>query len=122
MMKSGLICGAGLVVACVTAGKSVSAQDRPPHADSVATFPDTPIGRLGRALIEVINSGDSAARTAFLVGHVSDAALEETSIADRATWLARVSEQSGGLEVLGAAGRAPGSAQSWAGSWTAAMS
>ena len=79
------------MLACVTAGNRVSAQDRPPQADSPASFPDTPIGRLGRTLIEVINSGDSAIRTTFLVGQVSEAAIKETSIADRAAWLARVS-------------------------------
>jgi CubicO group peptidase (beta-lactamase class C family) len=31
----------------------------PPHADSLASLPDTSIGRLGQTLIEVINSGDS---------------------------------------------------------------
>jgi CubicO group peptidase (beta-lactamase class C family) len=58
-------------------------------------------------LIEVINSGDSATRTAFLAGHVSEAALAEIPIADRSAWLARVSEQSGGLDVLAATGSQP---------------
>jgi CubicO group peptidase (beta-lactamase class C family) len=106
-MKAGLLCSAVTVVACVAAGTRVSAQVASSHADSLASFPDTPVGKLGRTLIEVINSGDSAARTAFLVGGVSDAALEEISTAERAIWLARVAEQSGGLEVLAATGSQP---------------
>jgi D-alanyl-D-alanine carboxypeptidase len=95
------------MAACAAAGSRVSAQVASPHAASVASFPDTPVGRLGQALIEVINSGDSAARTAFVAGHVSDAALKDVSIAERAVWLGRVAEQSGGLEVLGATGSQP---------------
>jgi CubicO group peptidase (beta-lactamase class C family) len=95
------------VLACATSGSRVSAQVAAPHADSRASFPDTPVGKLGQALIEIINSGDSAARTAFLFGHVSDVAIKEVSIAERAAWLARVSEHSGGLEVLGATGSQP---------------
>lgn len=101
------LCSAVTLVACAAAGNRVSAQVASPDADSVASFPDTPVGKLGRMLIEVINSGDSATRTAFLVGHVSDAAIKEISIAERAAWLARVSEHSGGLEVLGATGGQP---------------
>jgi D-alanyl-D-alanine carboxypeptidase len=106
-MKAGLLCSAVTVVACAASPDCVSAQVAPPHADSSASFPDTPAGKLGRALIEVINTGDSVARTAFLVGQVSDAAIKEISIAERADWLARVSDQSGGLEVLEATGSQP---------------
>jgi D-alanyl-D-alanine carboxypeptidase len=106
-MKAGLLCSAMTVVACAASGNGVFAQVASPHADSLAGFPDTPVGKLGRTLIEVINTGESAARTAFVVGHVSDAAIEEISIAERAHWLGRVSAQSGGLEVLEATGSQP---------------
>jgi D-alanyl-D-alanine carboxypeptidase len=106
-MKAGLLCSAVIVLACAAAGTCVAAQVASPHADSLASFPDTPVGKLGQTLIEVINCGDSAARTAFLIGHVSDAALEEIPTADRAVWLARVAEQSGGLEVRAATGSRP---------------
>ena len=104
---SGLLFSVVAVLACAGSGNRVSAQVAAPHADSRTSFPDTPVGKLGQALIEVINTGDSAARTAFLAGHVSDAAILEISIAERAPWLARVSEQSGGLDVLGATGSQP---------------
>jgi CubicO group peptidase (beta-lactamase class C family) len=106
-MKPGLLCSAVAVVACAAFGNRVSAQVASPRTDSLASFPDTPVGKLGQTLIEIINTGDSATRTAFLVGHVSDAAIKEISIAERAAWLARVSEQSGGLKVLGATGSQP---------------
>jgi D-alanyl-D-alanine carboxypeptidase len=106
-LKAGLLRSAVIVIVCAPSANRVSAQAAPPHADSVASFPNTPVGKLGRTLIEAINSGDSAARTAFVAGHVSDAALEEVPLADRAAWLARVSDQSGRLEVLGATGSQP---------------
>jgi CubicO group peptidase (beta-lactamase class C family) len=106
-MNAGFLCSAVAVVVGATTGAHVSAQTASSHADSVASFPDTPVGKLGQTLIEVINSGDSVARTAFLVGHVSDAALKEVPVAERAIWLARVAEQSGGLEVLNATGSQP---------------
>jgi CubicO group peptidase (beta-lactamase class C family) len=106
-MKAGLLRGVVTVVAWAIAGTRVSAQVASPHPDSLASFPDTPVGKLGHTLIDVINGGDSAARVAFVVGHVSEAALKETPIDERAAWLARVSEQSGGLVVLGANGSQP---------------
>jgi CubicO group peptidase (beta-lactamase class C family) len=96
-----------MIAAALAAGGSLTAQVRAPQTQSSATFPDTPAGRLGRKLIEVVNRGDGPARTAFLTEHVSEAALKEIPLADRAAWLARVSEQSGGLEVLEARGSEP---------------
>ena len=106
-MNAGFLCRAGLLIACVASSNRASGQVTPARADSLASFPDTPIGRLGQGLIDVINRGDSAARTAFLAGHVSEAALKEVPLADRSAWLARVAEQSGGLEVLTASGTQP---------------
>jgi len=94
-------------LACAISVGHISAQAKPPHPDSPAGFPDTPIGKVGHGLIQVINAGDSAARVAFLAAHLSDAALEETPLAERAEWLARVAEQSGGLQVLEAKGDRP---------------
>ena len=105
--SAGRLLGALTLLACAAAGTRLSAQDASPRPDSLAGFPDTPVGKLGQALIEVINSGDSAARTAFVAGHVSKAALEETPLAEPAAWLNRVADQSGGLEVLQATGSQP---------------
>ncbi len=102
-----LLRGALTLAASAAAGTCISAQAAPPGADSTARFPNTPIGKLGQTLIEVINSGDSAARIDFVARHVSQAAITETSIADRAAWLGRVYEESGGLEVLEAIGSDP---------------
>jgi beta-lactamase family protein len=100
------VCSALTLVAGAASVDWISAQARPADLDSVAGFPDTPVGKLGQTLLEVINS-DSTARTAFVVGQVSEAAVKEVSIADRAGWLARVYEESGGLEVLQATGSQP---------------
>ena len=106
-MHAFLLRGAMTLAACAASGACLSAQTPPPRPDSIAGFPNTPIGKLGQALIEVMNSGDSAARSDFVSGHVSEAAIKEASVADRAAWLARVSEESGGLEVLQATGSDP---------------
>jgi CubicO group peptidase (beta-lactamase class C family) len=106
MMKAALL-GAALSLLTGLAPGVLAAQDASAYPDSIAGFPDTPIGTLGRSLIEVINRGDSTARTDFLTRHVSAAALEETPMAERAAWLARVSRQSGGLEVLRTTGGQP---------------
>ena len=107
-MKAGLLRSVVTVVACVYRRHPDLRSSRLPLTPiPLTSFPGTPVGKLGQALIEVINSGDSAARTAFVVGHVSDVALKETPVGERAAWLARVGEQSGGLEVLGATGNQP---------------
>jgi hypothetical protein len=71
-----LLRGSVALAACAASGTYLSAQTHPSRADSIAGFPDTPIGKLGRTLIEVINSGDSTARTDFVAGHVSEAAIK----------------------------------------------
>jgi D-alanyl-D-alanine carboxypeptidase len=93
-------------VLAVVARAGLSAQS-PASAYPGGGFPDTPVGLLGQSLIEVINTGDSAARAAFIADHVSDGALKEIPAIDRAAWLARVAQQSGGLEVLSATGGNP---------------
>ncbi len=107
LLKVALGCTAITLVVCVASGSRVSAQVASPSADSIASFPDTPVGKLGQRLIEVINRGDSATRTAYVVNDVSDAAIKETSIAERVSWLAGISDQSGGLEVLRVTGNQP---------------
>ena len=106
-MNAALHCAVLTLLAGAVPGRYASAQTAPAPADIQAIFPDTPIGQLGRMLIEVINRGDSVARAAFLVDHVSDAAAREMPIAEREAWLARVSRQSGGLQVLSATGSEP---------------
>jgi D-alanyl-D-alanine carboxypeptidase len=99
-----------LAVAVAVAGHwpdTASGQTPTSRPDATVGFPDTPVGRLGAALIETINQGDSAARAAFVAGHVSAEALKANAVPDRVAWLTRVAETSGGLEVLAAAGADP---------------
>src|SRR5215211_1090520 len=70
-MKERSFWTAGMLILCAVPGNRASGQVTPARADSVARFPDTPVGKLGQELIEVINRGDSADRTAFVAGHVS---------------------------------------------------
>jgi D-alanyl-D-alanine carboxypeptidase len=105
-MRSAL-CGALILAACASSRPCLAAQTPPRRADQTAAFPDTPIGRLGEELIQVISSGDSAAQTHFIFNHVSEAAIKETSVADHASWLGRIYQESGGLDVLDAVGDNP---------------
>ena len=101
------LCFALVVVAGEASCAAVSAQVGAVARDSGPDFPPTAIGRLGRGLIEAINTGDSAAQAAFVAAHVSQEALEAVPLADRVVWLTRVAEQSGGLQVLEAKGSEP---------------
>jgi hypothetical protein len=51
-----LLRGALTLAAGAASDSYLSAQTPPSRGDSIAGFPDTPIGKLGRTLIEVINS------------------------------------------------------------------
>jgi CubicO group peptidase (beta-lactamase class C family) len=107
-MRTVLLRGAAVILAAGVGWPTLlSAQADPPLTDSAPRFPDDSIGNLGRLLIEVINRGDSASLTAFVSEHVSEAAIKEVPIAERAAWLATVSSQSGGLDMLQATGTNP---------------
>jgi D-alanyl-D-alanine carboxypeptidase len=105
-MRSAL-CSALILAACALFSPCLSAQTPPRRSDHAAAFPDTPIGRLGEELIQIINNGNSAAQTNFILSHVSEAAIKETSTADRTAWLGRIYQESGGLDVLEAVGDNP---------------
>jgi D-alanyl-D-alanine carboxypeptidase len=95
-----------VVVAGAAPCAAVSAQVAAPRG-SGPDYPATAIGRLGRGLIEAINTGDSVAQAGFVAAYVSPEALEAVPLADRVAWLTRVAEQSGGLEVVEAKGGDP---------------
>ncbi len=68
-------------------------------APSAAAFPDTPLGRLGAALIDAVNSGDSAAVARFVAAHVGTDGLRGIDAAARVRTFTRLHAQSGGLAV-----------------------
>jgi D-alanyl-D-alanine carboxypeptidase len=72
----------------------------PAATQSAAPFADSPLGRRASELVAAINSGDRARQLAFLERSLSRAALEQTPLEKHAALLARVYEQSGGLDVM----------------------
>ncbi len=71
-------------------------QDPPPAAE----FPTTPEGRVTRAFLETINSGDKEAMTAFLTANLSKAALDENPVDVYANMAFRLYTQSGGFDLM----------------------
>ena len=88
-----------LLAATVPAGAQPSAGEGRPTPPP-PSFPDTPAGRLGRELIDLVNGGDSAAVHAFFVRSGAPH-MERGRTPD---WFARtltkVHAQSGGLDVM----------------------
>lgn len=72
----------------------VSAQTSTP-----ATFPDTPVGRLGRELVDLVNRGDSAAINAFFSRNGTAVMERGRTPAWFGRTLAKLHAQSDGLEV-----------------------
>jgi CubicO group peptidase (beta-lactamase class C family) len=54
---------------------------------------------LGRAFVDVINSGDSVRQAAFLTQHLSVEAFAATPLAERVAYLQTVARTSGGLDI-----------------------
>ena len=65
-----------------------------------AEFPATPEGKLARALIDAINSGDKAKVESFIKANLSSRALKEDSADEYATHVQRLFQQSGGFELV----------------------
>ncbi|HZT42713.1 MAG TPA: serine hydrolase domain-containing protein [Chthonomonadaceae bacterium] len=78
---------------------SAAAQSDPP-ANNAAALPDTPAGRLDRALLEAIDSGDRAAMLRFVTTSTTEEGLLRYPAEDQVTFMTRIYEQSGGLEVM----------------------
>ena len=96
---------AALLAALVLAPLSVAAQQQPSPAPGGAgqgappSFPATPAGRAGQALVEALNADDDAAVRRFVETHVAER-LDVGWTRDRyAAMLAKLRQQSGGVEV-----------------------
>lgn len=83
------------------AAQPTTAQQPPPAAASAvpSPFPDTPLGRLGRALVDAVNAGDSAAIGRFVAAHVGTVGMRDVGAAARAHTFVTLAAQSGGLTV-----------------------
>jgi CubicO group peptidase (beta-lactamase class C family) len=71
------------------------AKSEPPPA--TVSLPDTPVGRIGQALLRVLDSSDNAVIQKFVTSAFSDKALRESSAEDYLAFIARLRVQSGGL-------------------------
>jgi len=65
-----------------------------------AEFPATPIGKLARALLDAINSGDKAVTENFIKANLSPRAFKEDSADDYVSLCNRLYAQSGGFELM----------------------
>lgn len=63
-------------------------------------FPETPLGRLGRELIDLVDRGDSAAIDAFFAGHSAPHVERGRTPAWFARSLTKLHAQTGGLDVV----------------------
>lgn len=65
-----------------------------------AEFPATPEGKLARALIDAINTGDKAMMESFIKANLSSRALKEDSDHEYVSHVQRLYAQSGGFELV----------------------
>jgi CubicO group peptidase (beta-lactamase class C family) len=91
------------VLAAAAGAAPLAAQTAPaaagPAAPARAALPDTPLGRLGRQLVDVVNAGDSAAVARFVAAHLAETAMPGASAAAHVRTLVTLGAQSGGLAV-----------------------
>jgi len=88
-----------IFAALVAVPVTIAYQQNQP-AQAKAEFPSTPEGKLARALLEAINSGDKAAMESFIKGNLSGRALKEDSADEYLTQVYRLYSQSGGFELM----------------------
>lgn len=85
-----------LALPAVTVAQAPAPGPVPPAP--AAAFPDTPLGRLGRELVAVVDAGDSAAIARFVADHLGQD-VRGRSPATLSRMLLLAHEQSGGLTV-----------------------
>ncbi|HKP86137.1 MAG TPA: serine hydrolase domain-containing protein [Blastocatellia bacterium] len=65
-----------------------------------AEVPATPVGKLGRAFIEAINSGNKTAQASFITSSFSESALKQASADEYLANFQKLYSQSGGFDVM----------------------
>jgi CubicO group peptidase (beta-lactamase class C family) len=85
-------CALGSIAAPATSARGQA----PPPA---ATLPATPLGRLARQFVDVVNAGDSAGVARFVAAHLAASAMPGGDAPARTRTLVRLAAQSGGLAV-----------------------
>lgn len=84
---------AALLLAAAPAGAQ-------PSPTAPPAFPDAPVGRLAREVVDVVNAGDSAATHAFFARHGAPAMERGRTPAWFGRTFAKLHRQSGGLDVM----------------------
>ncbi|HST22333.1 MAG TPA: hypothetical protein VLR90_14510, partial [Blastocatellia bacterium] len=90
---------AALLLSPLAAAQTASVA-KPNQPASSAELPASPVGKLGRAFIEAINSGDKTAQTSFIASSFSEAALKDAPAAEYLANLQKLYAQSGGFDVI----------------------
>jgi CubicO group peptidase (beta-lactamase class C family) len=93
------LAAAVIVSAAVAATYAVPAFCQAGRPGDKAAFPDTPVGKLARAMIDAINSGDRAAQMSFLKSSLAEATFREESEGYLRV-VEKLYAQSGGLDVM----------------------
>jgi CubicO group peptidase (beta-lactamase class C family) len=96
-----------LTLAAVLAAAASSARAQasaPVHADQTPAgrveLPATPIGRIAQALLDAIDSGDSARVRRWADTSLSEAARRREPLASQVAYLQQIQAQSGGLDLV----------------------
>jgi CubicO group peptidase (beta-lactamase class C family) len=103
-----VLSAAALALAASSAAAQAAAPVRvsPPSATRVE-LPATPMGRLAQALLDAIDSGDSARVRRWADTALSESARRREPLASQVAYLQQVQAQSGGLDVTGVRGEGP---------------
>ena len=90
---------AALLLSPLAAAQSASVA-KPNQPATVVELPMSPVGKLGRAFIEAINSGDKTAQMNFIASSFSESALKNASAGEYLANLQKLYAQSGGFDVM----------------------
>src|SRR5262245_18642111 len=88
-----------VILAALAAVPATIAYQQQQPTSGKAEFPQTPEGKLARALFEAVNSGDKAAVEKFVTANLSTKALKEDGASEYITHIQRLYAQSGGFEL-----------------------
>ena len=86
-----------LLIACQFAA---AASGLPHQAAQEAALPASPVGKLARSLLEVLNGGEQQALSNFVSANFSEQTLQSTPPAQLLAYFKKLYRQSGGLDVI----------------------
>ena len=89
-----------VILAALAAVPTTIAYQQQQPAAGKAEFPQTPEGKLARALFDAVNSGDKTAVEKFITTSLSTRALKEDGASEYITHIQRLYAQSGGFELM----------------------